>query len=64
MVLQGINDLNTVYDSQKEIMLQSLKGLEQPNQELSKLIKNPRSTGSAKEGKLFNDLFLNNDLKR
>lgn len=62
--LQGIDNLTPTYDSQKDVMVQSLAWLEAANADLTKLIADPNSGGTGVGATLSNDIYFGNDLAK
>lgn len=62
--LKGLSNLEPIYDSQKAVMLQSLKWLDEANDDLAAIIKNPQSAGTGEGSVLKNDIYFNNDLSK
>lgn len=60
--LKGLDNLTPKYDTQKEVMIQSLAWLESANSDLTELIANPSSGGTGLGATLGGDIFFNNSL--
>lgn len=55
--LQGVTNLNPVYDSQKTVFVQSLKWLDEANTELGAMV-------AASDNRLTGDIFFSNNLSK
>ena len=62
--LQALANLTPKYDTQKSIMIQCLKWLEDSNSDLTQLIQNPSIGGTGLGANLGGDIFFGNDLTK
>lgn len=61
--LKGLDNLEPAYDTQKQVMLQSLSWLESANDDLSQLINKPNDFGTGEGAILKNDIYFNSNLR-
>ncbi|MCD8740354.1 SusD/RagB family nutrient-binding outer membrane lipoprotein [Mucilaginibacter roseus] len=62
--LKGLDKLEPAYDTQKQVMLQSLDWLESANSDLGQLISKPNDFGTGEGAVLKNDIYFDNNLSK
>ncbi|MCC8409828.1 SusD/RagB family nutrient-binding outer membrane lipoprotein [Mucilaginibacter sp. UR6-1] len=62
--LKGLDNLEPTYDTQKQVMLQSLEWLESANDDLGQLISKPNDFGTGEGAILKNDIYFGNNLRK